>query len=1062
MAYTPHNRDFRTWKRYRGGAASDIWLFDLESHDAHAITDWEGTDTIPMWHGTDVYYLSDAGDDNRLNIWRYDTVRREREQVTELTDYDVKWPSIGPGPGGEGEIVFQYGNGLRLLDLATREISAVAVSIPGDRPTLRDRRIDVARQIQGATLAPGGKRVAVEARGDIWTLPAEHGSPRNLTRTSGVAERDPAWSPDGRWIAYFSDASGEYELMVTQSDGRGETRRLTSDGSVYRYSPQWSPDSKHIIHSDMTGRVYLHTVESGETVEVTWDPTAFTSGPTVNWSSDSRWLTYAKGSLESDMTSIYVYDVENATEHQVTSDMFNDGSPTFDRAGDWLYFTSSRVFSPTYSSIDNTFIYEDSGVLLAVPLRSDVDRVWAPKSDEVTWTEDDAAEESGAADEENGDADNGEAAPDEGGADDTAADDGVSGTWTGTIESDQFPPGMEFTLTLTLGADGVLTGTIMIEIGSASLEGVYDGVTGNAVGQIITEEGQAMDFTGTISEGSMRLVVSGGGVEAVITGTRQAAAAASGDEDEDGAEAEDDDEASKSSDDTPIEIEFDGFERRAIQLPVAPGGFASLAVNDKNQLLYVRMGDGIKLFDLKDDKRAEKDVASGGPFTLSADGKKLMTGGRAPMVGNAAAGSTPKRVVTTGMIAIVDPREEWHQLFTDSWRIFRDMFYARNMHGVDWKGVYDRYEPMLADCASRADVDFVIDELISELNTGHTYFGGGDLESGPTVNVGLLGADYEFVNGAYRIKRIVEGGVYDSDARGPLSQPGVDVHEGDYLLAVDGIPLDGEHEPWAAFQGMAGRVVELTVSAAPEMGEEARRVRVKTMGSEGGLRYRHWVESKRRYVSEKTNGAVGYIHVPDTGFNGQNNLFRQFYGQMNAKALIVDERWNGGGQFPNRFIELLSRPTTNYWYRRNGKDWRTPAFSHQGPKCMLINGPAGSGGDMFPYLFKQQGVGKLIGWRTWGGLIGIGGEPRLIDGGAPRVPSYAFYELDGTWGVEGHGVDPDIEVVDDPAKMVDGGDPQLDVAIELMLEEVERNPPTRPASPELPVRSGIGIEEADK
>ena len=1058
FAYTPHNRDFRTWKRYRGGSASNVWIFDLDTNEGRAITDWEGTDTIPMWHGNDVYYLSDAGEDNRLNLWRYDTGSGERTQVTSYTDYDVKWPSLGPGPDGDGEIIFQYGSALRLLDLATGAVRDIEVTIPGDRPTLRDRRVDVARQIRGADISPGGKRVCVEARGDVWTLPAEHGSTRNLTRTSGTAERDPSWSPDGRWIAYFSDATGEYELYVMQSDGKGETRTLTDDAKGYLYRPQWSPDSKHIIFSDQTGRLYLHTLESGATAEVTWSPRSFAGGPPVSWSSDSRWLTYSKVSEASDLSSIFIYDIEAGTEHQVTSDMFNDTSPTFDRKGDWLYFTSNRHFAPSYSSIDSTFIYDDSGVLIGVPLRSDVDRLWAPKSDEVTWDEDEEEEEE---QDEEGEGEE-EEQDDAEEADDEPVDDGVSGTWRGTVESDQLPPGIEFTMTLTLGADGALTGVITVPMGDASLEGVYDATTGRAIGQVYLEEGEALDFTGTIRDGEMELNISGGGMEAVVIGTRDAPAAA---EDADEADADDDDEDDDAAAEAKrIEIEIDGFEHRAIQLPVRPGGFGNLAVNDKNQLLYVRFGEGIKLFDVKDDGRAEKSVTPGGGFTLSPDGKKLLLGrGGAPAIGNAAAGSTPKSVVTTNMIAVIDPREEWHQLFTDTWRIFRDFFYAENMHGVDWQAVYDQYEPMLAECASRRDVDFVIDELISELNSGHTYFGGGDFESAPSVTVGLLGADFELVNGAYRIRRIVEGGVYDVDARGPLSQPGVDVNEGDYLLAVDGVPVDVDRDPWAAFQGLAGRDVTLTVSSAPQPGaEDEREVRVRTLGNENGLRYRSWVERNRQYVAERTNGQVGYIHVPDTGVNGQNNLFRQFYGQMNAKALIVDERWNGGGQFPNRFIELLNRPTTNYWYRRDGRDWRTPGDSHQGPKCMLINGPAGSGGDMFPYLFKQQGVGKLIGRRTWGGLIGIGGEPRLIDGGAPRVPSYAFYELDGTWGVEGHGVDPDIEVIDDPTLMVDGGDPQLDAAIELMLAEIERNPPTLPDPPALPVRTGIGIEEADK
>jgi tricorn protease len=369
---------------------------------------------------------------------------------------------------------------------------------------------------------------------------------------------------------------------------------------------------------------------------------------------------------------------------------------------------------------------------------------------------------------------------------------------------------------------------------------------------------------------------------------------------------------------------------------------------------------------------------------------------------------------------------------------------------------------MLDDCASREDVSYVIGEMIAELNVGHAYYWGGETEEQPSVSVGLLGCDFALENGAYRINRIYEGGPWDSDARGPLSQPGVDVKEGDYLLAVDGLPLDTSRDPWAAFQALADRTLSLTVSDKPEIDEDAREVLVKALRSDSELRFRAWIERNRAYVEQQTDGQVGYIYVPDTGINGQNELFRQFYGQRHKAGLIIDERWNGGGQVPTRFIELLNRPVLNFWTRRHGKDAPTPGDAHHGPKCMLINGMAGSGGDCFPYYFRKTGLGKLIGTRTWGGLVGISGNPRLIDGGFVTVPRFAFYETDGTWGVEGHGVDPDIEVIDDPAKMVDGGDPQLDTAIAHMLEEIERNPYKLVPHPPYPDRSGMGIREEDK
>ena len=402
-------------------------------------------------------------------------------------------------------------------------------------------------------------------------------------------------------------------------------------------------------------------------------------------------------------------------------------------------------------------------------------------------------------------------------------------------------------------------------------------------------------------------------------------------------------------------------------------------------------------------------------------------------------------------------------MFNEAWRVERDFFYDPNMHGVDWNAVRTRYGAMIDDCVSRRDVQFVIGEMISELNVGHAYVrGGGDVEEEPKVSVGMLGVDYSLDNGAYRISKIYEGAAWDIDARGPLTQPNVDVHEGDYLLEVNGVPVDSKHDPWAVFQGLAKTTVTLTVSEKSIKDDDARQVIVEPIENERNLRYRAWIERNRKHVEAQSNGRVGYVYVPNTGRNGQNDLVRQFYGQLDKDALIVDERWNGGGQIPTRFIELLNRSNTNYWARRHGNDWPWPPDSHQGPKCMLINGLAGSGGDCFPYYFRQAGIGKLIGMRTWGGLVGISGNPGLIDGGGVTAPTFAFYENDGTWGVEGHGVDPDIEVIDDPALMIDGGDPQLDKAIEHMLAELRRNPYMAPKRPTYPDRSGMGVSDADK
>jgi tricorn protease len=991
LAYTPHTRDHRTWKRYRGGMATDIWLFHLTRHTSKKITDWEGTDSQPMWHGKNIYYLSDAGPNHRLNIWVYDTKSKKRKQITRFKDYDVKWPAIGPGSKDRGEIVFQNGSALYLLDLKTRKSRAVDVTIPGDRPKIRPQRVDVSRSIAGGDISATGKRAVVEARGDIWTLPAKDGAPRNLTRTSGVAERDPAWSPDGRWIAYFSDETGEYQLYITQSDGKGETRQLTKEGTTFRFNPSWSPDSKHVTFGDKTGALYLYTLESEELKHIVTDPWSDTPRP--NWSHDSAWLAYAMRG-EQGLWAIWLYDLASDEHHQVTSGAFTYTWPTFDREGKYLFCASNQDFSgPLFDYGGVSYAYVDTDRLLVIPLRQDIDSPFAPKSDEEEWDdeegEEDSAEDEATEDEESADEGDEEALDDaEGPVDEESAED---------------------------------------------------------------DEGEA--------------------AEADESETDDDDEGAEEEADEDENDEEDEGEKEDEEEEEPLKIDLEGFEARAILLPVPRGGFFNLAVNDKGQLLYMRTsargddGASIHLFDLTDEKREQKTVLAGvRGFAISADGKKLLVGkGRQLAIIDAAAGQKmDKPIALDGMTAVISPREEWRQIFHEVWRLYRDYFYDPNMHGVDWDGIREHYGKMLADCVTRENLSFLIREMIAELNVGHAYYWGQPSENGPRVSVGMLGCDFARDNGAYQISKIYHGGAWDADARGPLSQPNVDVKEGDYLLAVNAVPLDVTKAPWAALQGLADKVVTITVSEKPQPDDDARDVIVRLLPHERDLRFRAWVENNRACVDEKSAGKVGYIYVPDTFFAGRNELARQYYGQWDKQALIVDGRWNAGGISPDRFVELLGRRVTHYWAPRDGKDDRAPNFVNPGPKCMLINGLAGSGGDMFPALFRLAGIGKLVGTRTWGGLVGLSGNPSLIDGAQVTVPRVAYYETDGTWGIEGHGVDPDIEVIDDPALMVDGGDPQLDAAIGLMLEEIEQNgykPPKRPAYSD---RSGMGIREEDK
>ena len=855
---------------------------------------------------------------------------------------------------------------------------------------IRPISVDASKFIRGGDVSSTGKRAVAEARGDIWTVPARKGSPRNLTSTSGIAERDPSWSPDGRWIAYFSDAPGEYELYITQSDGKGETRRLTTNGDTYRYHPIWSPDSKLIAFTDKTGAMHLHAIDSGETRQIDKDP--WGSARRLDWSRDSRWLAYTKGEANR-QTAIWLYNVEEGESHQVTSGMFVDTWPTFDRKGDYLFFATNRKFeSPVHDDFGESFVFSNTDMLAVVPLRDEVGSPWAPVSDEETWAEEKEKEEG-----------EGDSEDDE--------------TEVGTVESES------------------------------------DESTGQSpTGQPADDEKKELD-PGDDGDGEEK------------------------DRDEDEGEAEEDAEEEKEKEE-PIIIELEGFERRAIPLPVKKGGFYNLAVNDKGNLLYTRAPargsdaePSIKLFALPekengDEEGEEKTVLDGvGGFSLSADGKKLLVrkGPVAAIVDAAPDQKLDKPMSLSGMNVTIDPREEWRQMFHEAWRIQRDFFYDPNMHGVDWPAMRKHYGPMVEDCASRRDLDYVIGELIAELNVGHAYvWGGGDVEDGPEVSVGMLGVDFALNEGAYRLARIYEGSPWDLEARGPLSQPGVDVRQGDYLLAVNGAAMDTTKDPWAAFQGMAGSTVTLTVSDQPVRNDDAREVIVTLLDGEANLRYRAWIEHNRAYVEKRTDGRVGYVYVPDTASQGMSDFFRQYYGQVHKPALIVDERWNGGGHSPAPMVQAMSRPATNYWALRDGKAAPAPGDAHQGPKCMLINGMAGSGGDAFPYYFRRAKAGKLIGTRTWGGLVGISGNPALIDGGYITVPQFAFFETDGTWGVEGHGVDPDIEVIDDPALMVGGGDPQLDAAIEHLLEELKRDPHTPPKQPEYPDRSGMGVRQEDR
>ena len=1005
LAYTPHSTDTRTWKRYRGGMATDVWVVDMATGAATRMTDWEGTDTIPMWHGDWLYYLSDAGPEHRLNIWRVNPSTKAREQVTRFTDFDVRWPAMGPDNGSPGSMVFQHGPDLCVLDLGTGKVATVEVRIPGARARLRDQEENAAESIQSWDISPTGKRAIVQGRGDVWTLPAEKGVPVNLTRTTGIAERDPSWSPDGNLIAWFDDSYGSgYELFVVPADGSADKRRLTSTDGCFKESIAWSPDSTTIAMTDKTGRLWKVDVASGETTLIdkeNWGESI--SSP--SWSSDSTWIAYVRSDDATAQSQLWLHDVEAGTSVPLTSTAFDVGSATFDRAGDFIYLHRVGNFRPSYSSLDSTWIYDNASVMLAAPLRADVKAPWIP----VEIDEEKPAERKGEGKpEDSKDSKDSKDVKDSKDAKDTKDDDDAE-------DDDDDDDDAE------------------------DADDDDDDDTNDTAKQSASDGEPAAAEPAAPAKESKRKVT----------------------------------------------IDVDGFEARMVQVPgIAVGEFGGMAVNDKGNLIFVRRAArgrdepnaGIRIADVKEKAPTEKAVTSGGGFAMSADGKKLLVPeGRGAKIGDASAGATFKPVVASPTSVTVSPRAEWRQLVRDSWRVLKDYFYDPTMHGIDWDAVRNRYAAMVDDANSREDVAWIISEMISELNVGHAYYQGGPSESAPSVGTGMLGVVWSRGEAAgpdgapvkgWRIDRILEGGPWDTDARNPLRAPGVDVTEGMYVIAVNGQPIGESPDPWSPFRGLADKPVQLTVGTSPFKDGSTRTVNVRTLPSEDSLRFRSWVEANRAYVAKASGGKVGYIYVPSTGVDGQNELVRQFHGQRGMKALLIDERWNGGGQIPNRFIELLNRPTTNWWARRDSNPTPWPSDSHRGPKAMLINGLAGSGGDMFPWLFRETRLGPLFGTRTWGGLVGISGNPNLIDGTRITAPMFAFYENDGTWGVEGHGVDPDIEVVDDPTLMkggpVRGGaDPQIDAAVQHLLTELERNPVRDVPVPPYPQRGGMGIPKSD-
>ncbi len=952
IAFVSPSYDQRTWKRYTGGSAPDIWIYDFARNAAEKITDWKGPDEWPMWHGRTIYYASDRGGPT-VNLWAYDLDAKSHRQVTQFTEYDVKWPSLG----GDA-IVFENGGYLYVMDLpaaggtagggprAEGRPARIRVMVPDDKPATRPELRNVAQWIGAWDLSPSAKRAVIEARGDLFTVPAGKGDARNLTQTPGARERDPAWSPDGKWIAYLSDQSGEYEIHVIGSDGKTPDRRVTTtrDGATFRFRPRWSPDSKKIAFSDKTYTLWWCDVATGRLTRV--DKSEDAQIREYVWSGDSRFIAYTSVGANF-LQGVRIYALETGRVTPVSSGLYDDFGPAFDTEGSYLYLISRRTLNPIFGAFETDFQFPETDKIYAVTLHAGVASPTAPQSDEET-------------------------------------------------------------------------------------------------GEAGAKEGES-------TEGAPK----GSG------GKRGAAAKSAG-----GQEAADASAASK-----PWIIETAGIGARLTEIPIPAGRYAALTAF-KGKLVYQQFQPvgaeeiqkpgaatgSIHVYDLE--KREDKTVIQGvGPgYGASKDGGKLLYKAEETLgIIDVAEGKKvgDGKIEAGTLMALVAPGLEWMQMFNEAWRLERDFYYDPDMGGIDWKAIGERYRQLVPHVAHRADLNYILGEMIAELSTSHTYVGGGDQPQPARVDVGLLGADYDLDagSGLYRFRTPYRERDWNGATRAPLGEPGVEVREGDYLIAVNGRSLKAPDNLYAAFVGTTGKQTAITVASSPR-DPKPRTYTVVPIDQEGSLRYAAWVAANRDKVAKATAGRIAYIHVPDTAIRGIQEFAKQFFPQIDKDGLIVDERFNSGGLVPDFYINRLRQTTWTYWSNRDGRDLRTPQIAMDGPKCILINEYAGSGGDAFPYYFKLQGLGPIIGKRTWGGLVGISQSLPLVDGGEVTMPDFGVWDpKTSSWIIENHGVDPDIEVENAPDALVAGHDPQLERAIQYAREQLEVNPPKRPVRPKYKVRS---------
>lgn len=929
IAYNPIAPRFEEWKHYRGGTASQIWLYDVASHAVEKVPQPEGrsNDVDAQWIGGTVYFRSDR--DGEFNLYSYDPRTKQIRALTKHADFPVLNMNAH---SGSGKIIYEQAGYLHLLDpAADTPARRLAIGVPADLREIRPRFVKGDRYVRNAAISPTGARAVFEYRGEIVSLPAEKGDARNLTNTVSANERSPAWSPDGSRIAYVSDASGEYELKVAPQDGRGEVKSYKLLGHGFYMDLDWSPDGQKIAYADNSQSTYVLNVKTGVAKRVAGNKVYGPAGLTDMrhaWSPDSRWLAYT-ANTQSLVETLFLYNVEQDKSYRVTDGLSEVGEPAFDRSGKYLYVFASTDAGPLQDWFSQaTLDFRRTRNIYAVVLRKDLPNPFAKESDEekVVVVRDSTRRDS------------------------------------------------------TSRADSAGVANVRLAPAAPTRE------PGNV--------------------------------------TR---------------------------------VDFDGLENRILALPIAAAELSSLEAGEAGQIYYLRATDNqraLHRYDLAK-RKDEVVIPNVGGYLLSADGKKMLYQQSGNWFISAAAKVTPNegKLAVADVEVRIDPRAEWTQIFNEAWRINRDYFYAPNMHGVNWEENRKKYAQFLPDAATKADVNRIIQWMMSELSVGHHRGGGGDRLATPkVVPGGLLGADYTVDRGRYRIATVYGGLNWTPNLRSPLTEPGVNAKVGEYILSVNGVDLRAPTNIYSAFENTAGKIVDVTIGPNPD-GSGSRTVQVVPIGDESALRSRAWVEGNLRKVDSATGGRVAYVYVPNTAEPGHTYFKRYFYPQAHKDAVIVDERFNGGGSYADYYIDILRRPQISYWAMRYGDDMKTPTASIQGPQVMLIDETAGSGGDMLPWMFRKLKMGPLVGKRTWGGLVGILGFPVLMDGGSITAPNFAIWTPDEGWVVENVGVPPDIEVDQSPAAVIAGHDPQLEKAIEVVMAELKKNPPSQPKRPPYPVKT---------